>query len=135
MSKIAWIVVIAIVLLAVLVLGSGLLMPLGWGCCGGWMNQSGWGMMGGGGMGPWMMSGFGFPLIGGIVMFLFWALIIGGIVWLVAWLARGGAQSASSALTNTSTANQTPLDIVKARYAKGEITKEQFEDMKRDLGG
>ena len=67
-------------------------------------------------------------------MFLFWALVIGGILWLVAWLARGGAQSASSALTNTSTANQTPLDIVKARYAKGEITKEQFEEMKRALG-
>lgn len=130
MSKIAWIAVIAIVLLAVLVLGSGLLIPLGWGCCGGWVDEDGWGMMG-----PWMMSGFGFPLIGGILMFLFWVLIIGGIVWLVAWLARGGAQSASSALTNTSNANQTPLDIVKVRYAKGEITKEQFEEMKRDLGG
>ena len=125
MSKIAWIAVIAIVLLAILVLGSGLLIPLGWGCCGGWMNQGGWGMMG----------GFGFPLIGGILMFLLWALVIGGIVWLVVWLARGGAQSASRVLTNTPIGNQTPLDIVKARYAKGEITKEQFEEMKRDLGG
>ena len=125
MSKIAWIAVSAIVLLAILVLGSGLLIPLGWGCCGGWMNQGGWGMMG----------GFGFPLIGGILMFLFWVLIIGGFVWLIVWLARGGAQSASRALTNTPTANQTPLDTIKARYAKGEITKEQFEEMKRDLGG
>ena len=125
MSKIAWIAVIAIVLLAILVLGSGLLIPLGWGCCGGWMNQGGWGMMG----------GFGFPLIGGILMFLFWVLIIGGFVWLIVWLARGGAQSASRTLTNASIVHQTPLDIIKVRYAKGEITKEQFEEMKRDLGG
>ncbi|MER3458966.1 MAG: SHOCT domain-containing protein, partial [Chloroflexota bacterium] len=29
---------------------------------------------------------------------------------------------------------QTPFDILKARYAKGEISKEQFEEMKRNLG-
>ncbi len=28
---------------------------------------------------------------------------------------------------------ETPLDILKARYARGEITKQQFEEMKRDL--
>lgn len=127
MSRIGWIALIVIGLLIVLILGAGLLVPFGWGCCGGW------GMMGGWGMGPGMMGGFGFPMIGGIVMFLFWALVIGGIVWLVVWLARGGAQSASNALINTPSMNQTPLDILKVRYAKGEITKEQFEDMKRDL--
>ena len=30
---------------------------------------------------------------------------------------------------------QAPLDIAKARYARGEISREQFEQMKRDLGG
>ena len=29
---------------------------------------------------------------------------------------------------------ESPLDIIKARYARGEITKEQFEAMKKDLG-
>jgi uncharacterized membrane protein len=27
------------------------------------------------------------------------------------------------------------MDILKARYAKGELTREQFEQMKRDIGG
>ena len=34
---------------------------------------------------------------------------------------------------NYSTIKQTPLDIAKERYAKGEITKDQFEQIKRDL--
>jgi putative membrane protein len=29
--------------------------------------------------------------------------------------------------------NEAPLDVLKRRYAKGEITKEQFEEMKRDI--
>jgi len=80
-----------------------------------------------------MMGGFGFGgmLFGGLLMLAFWVLIIGGAVWLVVTLARGTTTSS----TNTALA-QTPLDTlrVRARYARGEITKEQFDEMKRDLG-
>lgn len=122
MSKTAWIVIgIGIVLLVIFVLASILLAPFVWG--------RGYGYSWGGMMGPWMMGGFGFPFMGGIAMLLFWLLIIGGVVWLVQSLARGGGSSETSAPTSES-----PLDILNRRYAKGEITKEQFEQMKRDLG-
>ena len=82
-----------------------------------------------------MMGGFGFGAgmfgIGALIMIAFWVVVIGGVVWFVATLARGSqGQSASPTIA----AGQTPLDVLKARYAKGEITKEQFEEMKRALG-
>ncbi len=102
------------------------------------------GMMsfGGFGMGPGMMRGFGgyggmmggygnqfgyaFNPIGAIIALASWALIIGGAGLLVVRLARNG--------TRISTSSGLPLDILKARYAKGQVTKEQFDALKRDLG-
>ncbi len=75
-----------------------------------------------------MMGGYGGMLLGGLMMVVFWVLVIGGGVWLVVTLTRGTSTGAQRA------AGQPPLDILKARYAKGEITKEQFDQMKRDLG-
>jgi putative membrane protein len=80
-----------------------------------------------------MMGGwFGFPMVGGIMMLLFWGLIIVGAIWLVQSLARGGGPIGTGAPPRESL--ESPLDILKRRYAKGELTKEQFEEMKRDLG-
>jgi putative membrane protein len=67
--------------------------------------------------------GWGWIGLGMVHMLLFWILVILGIVVLVRWLASG-----------TPGGGPDPLDILKARYAKGEITKEQFEQMKRDIG-
>ena len=79
-----------------------------------------------------MMGGFGLGggmLFGGLLMIAFWVLIIGGAVWLVVTLAR--SKQGSSV---TTASGQTPLAILQARYAKGEITKDQFDAMRRDLG-
>jgi putative membrane protein len=74
-----------------------------------------WGDMGSHGWG-W---GFG-PL----AMLLFWALVIVGIVALGKWIfdRSGDASRGKSA-----------LDILKERYARGEIGKEEFDQKKRDL--
>ncbi len=65
--------------------------------------------------------GMGF---GWIFMIVFWALVIMGVVYLVQIATRSG---------KTPGQKETPLDILKKRYAKGEITKEEFERMKDDL--
>ena len=70
-----------------------------------------------------------YVILGAFIMIAFSALVIGGAVWLVITLARG-----NTATISQPAAGQTPLDILRARYAKGEITKEQFEEMKRALG-
>ena len=78
------------------------------------------------------MMGFGLGggmLFGGLLMIAFWVLIIGGAVWLVVTLARS-----NQGPTATTTSGQTPLALLQARYAKGEITKEQFDQMRHDLG-
>ncbi len=58
-------------------------------------------------------------------MILFWVLIIVGIVFLVRWIA-GDAR-------NRDGREETPLEILKKRYARGEITKAQYEEMKKAI--
>ncbi|RJQ48343.1 MAG: SHOCT domain-containing protein [Nitrospiraceae bacterium] len=65
--------------------------------------------------------GFGF---GWIFMILFWVLVILGIVFVVK-LVAGGFKSEKK--------EESALDILKKRYAKGELNKEEFEERKKDL--
>jgi putative membrane protein len=84
----------------------------------------GGGMMGWGGFG-----GYGMGFVGWLFMLLFWGLIIVGLVLLVRWLWDHG-RSAANAGAGTGTA-ETPLEILKRRYARGEISKEEFDRMKQ----
>ena len=108
--------ILLIVLVILLVGGAGMMMGYGR-----------FGMMGRGMFGSYTSPlGFGFHLVGTILSILFWALVIGGGVWLLNKSVRASTPANASP-------TQTPLDILKVRYAKGEITKEQFEQMKQDL--
>lgn len=77
------------------------------------------------GSGPGFGPGGGYqmmsPLGGGLVMLLGLALVVILAVWL---LRRPG-----------SGADDTPLAILKTRYARGEISREEFERMKKDIQG
>ena len=64
-----------------------------------------------------MMGWFG----GGIMMVLFWAAVIYFIVWLVRNNKMNGVDDKKA------------LNILKERYAKGEIDKKEFEEKKKDL--
>lgn len=91
-------------------------MPMMWMMGGGNpMMGSGWGNM----MGGW--DGFG--IFGWLFMILFWVLIILGVVALIRYLSRAGQ----------SREDKTPLDILRERYARGEIDKKEFEEKKKDL--
>ena len=68
------------------------------------------------GMGWWMV-------FGGVWTLVFW----GGIIALIAWgIAKLSGHGGSAPKRN-------PLDVVKERYAKGEISQVEFEQMKKDL--
>lgn len=85
-------------------------------------------------MGPWTMGpgmmegGYGMGWIWTIIMFAFWIAVIVGVIFLIRWVAitmRTGGQSARS--------EDSALEILKRRYARGEINKEEFEEKKKDL--
>lgn len=67
----------------------------------------------------WGVWGIGMMLM----MLLFWGLVIVGIVLGIRWLVNQGKESRSDSA----------LEILRQRYARGEINKEQFDAKKRDL--
>jgi len=87
-----------------------------------------WGRYGDWQMGPGMMGGWGMGWFGGIFMIVFWILIVVGLVFLIKWLVQATAKGGSIGQSGSRA-----MDILKERYARGEIDKAQFEDMKRDL--
>ncbi|MGE5174398.1 MAG: SHOCT domain-containing protein [Betaproteobacteria bacterium] len=71
----------------------------------------------------WGTYGWGMGF-GWLWMALVWALIIGGVAYAVKAASRSVVHHDSK---------ETPRDILKKRYAKGEITKQEFERQLEDL--
>jgi len=106
--------------------------------CGESGNMMGSGMMNGGMMGmmPMMMNMMGGGMMGNYPASydysnygywnIFWILLFAAVIFLIVWIIhRFGIKK---------TASETPLNILRKRFAKGEITKKEFEDMKKELG-
>ena len=74
--------------------------------------------------GPMMHYGFGY---GGMFMWIIFLIVIGLLIYFIVQAQKTKGQ--------TPTQNESPLDILKRRYAKGEITREECERMKKDLDG
>ena len=117
MRRVSWLFALVFVgglaLFALLV--PGLFGPLGWGS-----RSYGWGMA------PWAWGGFGFPIMG-FVMLFFCLFMMGGM------MLHGGAPMHSSHGNWVSRPRESLADILARRYSRGEITKNEFEEMKQAL--
>jgi putative membrane protein len=80
-------------------------------------------------MGRWMMGGWGTGWFGMIFMIIFWGLIIFGLVALIRWLIQNTSSKGHSGIGTGSKA----MDILKERFAKGEISRNDFDSMKKNL--
>jgi putative membrane protein len=76
-----------------------------------------------------MMHGFGFGYGGWFVMILFWGLLIVGAVWLIRSLFSGGTNPSFRKSDGEGSAK----DILDRRYARGELSREEYDTMKQDL--
>ena len=80
-------------------------------------------------MGRWMMGDWGMGWFGMIFMIIFWGLIIVGLVLLIRWLIQNTSGKGQTSVRTGSNA----MDILKERYARGEISRDEFESMKKDI--
>jgi putative membrane protein len=84
-----------------------------------------------GGMGPGMMGwGMGGGWFGFIFMILFWVVILAAAVAFIRWLVKSGASPSSNPPEQR---QDSALEILRKRYARGEIDSEEFEQRKRAL--
>jgi putative membrane protein len=71
----------------------------------------------------WGCFGWGWMFFGWIFMILFWAAVVLLIIWLYKQITG----------TKDVAQDESALEILKKRYAKGEFDKKEFEERKKDL--
>ncbi len=101
-----------------IVLAVLIILPLTLGATSGW--HGGWGMMG-----PGMMGSFGWMWL----MPVLWIVFLGLIIWAVVALVRRSSEPRGLDFSKATPA----LEVLKERYARGEIEKEEYDEKKRDL--
>ena len=81
-------------------------------------------------MGPQLFFGEYFWIFPLVMMILCFIIFKSGF-----WknIQSGFNRDNTSSVTGQKDVGETPLDLLKKRYAKGEISKRQFEEIKKDL--
>ncbi len=82
---------------------------------------------GGDGLGHGGMMGGGYMLYGPLMMIIVLAVLVGIVVLVVRWMSGGQGGPSTPA-------GKSPQDILKERYARGEMTTKEFEERRRALG-
>lgn len=69
----------------------------------------------------WMWGAWGFGMM--LIMLVFWGVVIVGLVLGIRWFLKQGREQRSDSA----------LEILRQRYARGELSKDDFERMKKDI--
>jgi putative membrane protein len=90
----------------------------------------GYGRGGYGGYGPGMMGwGYGGGWFSSIIGIIFLVAVVIGVFFLIRWMITASSKQGG----RESGAGESALEILRKRYARGEINKEEFEEKKKDL--
>jgi putative membrane protein len=83
----------------------------------------------------WNGFGWGGAIFGGLMMLLFWGILIGLAFFAIRALLRAnqGRSGAETALSSPGTGRA--LQILRDRYARGEISQAEYEQIRKDLQG
>lgn len=87
------------------------------------------GYQSGGRYGPGVMYGWGGSIFSWLIMLLFVIVVIALLVTVVRWITGTGHRQAQPGPA----VSKTPMDILKERFARGEIDKAEFEERKHIL--
>ena len=66
------------------------------------------------------------------MMVIFWIVVVVGILALIRWLS-GQSQPGRISRPQAKESFESALEILRKRYARGEITKDEFENIKKDI--
>lgn len=77
-----------------------------------------------------MGMGFGLGGLGIILMLVFWLVVIGLAVWLVGNIFP---RVTDTARTHKRDISESPMEILQQRYARGEISKAEYNEIQKDL--
>ncbi len=81
-------------------------------------------------MGPWVWGWeFSMGWLFLLIVAAFWVAVILAIIFLIRWLVLSAVRKSPRPQ-----AGDSAFEILRMRYAKGEINKEEFEEKKKDLG-